>query len=177
MWQVLQALKDKWLVVNAKKCVWVVPVLEYLGHKISASGVLPLPSQVAAIQEFPHQRAASFPRNGQHRMHAVAAHRQAAQQQEGLRAAGVVGSNCGSLRSNKTITAVCYSSRPPHSRGDPIAGRGRLGNAFGCVPPAAATWQEGQAAPGLLLKEARGTWQEGQAALGLLLKEARGLPT
>jgi hypothetical protein len=150
--------------------VWVVPVLEYLGHKISASGVLPLPFQVAAIQEFPHQRAASFPRSGQHCMHAAAAHSQAAQQQEGFRAAGVVGSNGGSFRSNKTITAVCYSSRPPHSRGD-------LGNACGCVPPAAATWQEGQAAPGLLLKEARGTWQEGQAALGLLLKEARGLPT
>ncbi len=27
--------------------------LEYLGHKISAGGVLPLPSHVAAIEDFP----------------------------------------------------------------------------------------------------------------------------
>ena len=27
--------------------------MEYLGHKISVAGVLPLPSHVAAIQEFP----------------------------------------------------------------------------------------------------------------------------
>ena len=27
--------------------------MEYLGHRISAAGVLPLPSHVAAIQEFP----------------------------------------------------------------------------------------------------------------------------
>ncbi len=30
-----------------------VQELEYLGHKISAAGVLPLPSHVADIQEFP----------------------------------------------------------------------------------------------------------------------------
>jgi hypothetical protein len=34
--------------------VWGVQELEYLGHKISAAGVLPLPSHVAAIQDFPH---------------------------------------------------------------------------------------------------------------------------
>jgi hypothetical protein len=33
--------------------VWGVQELEYLGHKISAAGVLPLPSHVAAIQDFP----------------------------------------------------------------------------------------------------------------------------
>jgi hypothetical protein len=30
------------------------PPLEYLGYKISVAGVLPLPSHVVAIQEFPH---------------------------------------------------------------------------------------------------------------------------
>jgi hypothetical protein len=51
--QVLQALQDNGLVIHAEKCVWGVQELEYLGHKISAIGVLPLPSHVATIQEFP----------------------------------------------------------------------------------------------------------------------------
>ncbi len=51
--QVLQALQDNGLVTHAEKCVWGVQELEYLGHKISAAGVLPLPSHVAAIQDFP----------------------------------------------------------------------------------------------------------------------------
>jgi hypothetical protein len=51
--QVLQALQDNGLVIHAEKCVWGVQELEYLGHKISAAGVLPLPSHVATIQDFP----------------------------------------------------------------------------------------------------------------------------
>ncbi len=50
--QVLQALQDNGLVIHAEKCVWGVQELEYLGHKISVAGVLPLPSHVAAIQDF-----------------------------------------------------------------------------------------------------------------------------
>jgi hypothetical protein len=51
--QVLQALQDNALVIHAEKCVWGVQELEYLGHKILAAGVLPLPSHMADIQEFP----------------------------------------------------------------------------------------------------------------------------
>jgi hypothetical protein len=51
--QVLQALQDNGLVIHAERCVWGVQELEYLGHKVSAAGVLPLPSHVAAIQDFP----------------------------------------------------------------------------------------------------------------------------
>jgi hypothetical protein len=51
--QVLQALQDSGLVIHAEKCVWGVQELEDLGHKISAAGVLPLPSHVAANQDFP----------------------------------------------------------------------------------------------------------------------------
>ncbi len=51
--QVLQSLQDNGLVIHVEKCVWGVQELEYLGHKILAAGVLPLPSQVAAIQDFP----------------------------------------------------------------------------------------------------------------------------
>jgi hypothetical protein len=53
MQQVPQALQDNGLVIHAEKCVWGVQELEYLGHKISAASVLPLPSHVAAIQDFP----------------------------------------------------------------------------------------------------------------------------
>jgi hypothetical protein len=51
--QVLQALQDNGLVIIGEKNVWAVPELDYLGNRISAAGVLPLPSHVAAIQEFP----------------------------------------------------------------------------------------------------------------------------
>jgi hypothetical protein len=50
--QVLQALQDNGLVIHAEKCVWGIQELEYLGHKMSAAGVLPLPSYVAPIQDF-----------------------------------------------------------------------------------------------------------------------------
>ncbi len=43
----------QWAHHNGNKCVWGIPVLAYLGHKISTAGVLPLPSLVATIQEFP----------------------------------------------------------------------------------------------------------------------------
>ncbi len=51
--QVLQALQDNGLVIHAEKYVWGVQELEYQGHKISAAGVLVLPSHVAATQDFP----------------------------------------------------------------------------------------------------------------------------
>ncbi len=84
--QVLQALQDNDLLIHAEKCVWGVQELEYLGHKISAAGVLLLPSHMAAIQDFPppnnHPGAAGFLGHGellqaisaQNRPHAAAAH-------------------------------------------------------------------------------------------------------
>jgi hypothetical protein len=53
MWQVLQVLKDNGLIIHNKKCVWGIPELEYLDHKISVPGMLPLTSDVATIQDFP----------------------------------------------------------------------------------------------------------------------------
>ena len=46
-------MQHKGLVINTEKCMWGVPELEYLSYKTSAAGVLPLPSLVASIQEFP----------------------------------------------------------------------------------------------------------------------------
>jgi hypothetical protein len=38
--------------------MWGVPVLDYLGHRIYAAGVLPLPSHVMAIQVLPRPSTA-----------------------------------------------------------------------------------------------------------------------
>jgi hypothetical protein len=50
---VMQALQYNGLMIHAENCVWWVPELEYLVHKILAASVLSFPSHVAAIQEFP----------------------------------------------------------------------------------------------------------------------------
>jgi hypothetical protein len=83
-----QALQDSGLGINSEKCVWGVSDLNYLVHKILATGVLPLPSHVTAIQEIP----------AQHCTNAATAHRRAAQGQEGVRAAGVAGGQGFSLQ-------------------------------------------------------------------------------
>ncbi len=51
--QLLAALQRHCLVINAEKCVWGVESIDFLGHCVSSSGVEPLPSHVAAVQEFP----------------------------------------------------------------------------------------------------------------------------
>jgi hypothetical protein len=51
--QLLSALQKHSLVINAEKCVWGVESLDFLGHHVSSSGVQPLPSHVAAVQDFP----------------------------------------------------------------------------------------------------------------------------
>ena len=50
---VLSRLQEHGLVLNAEKCEWAQASLSYLGHQVSASGVKPLTSRVAAIQQFP----------------------------------------------------------------------------------------------------------------------------
>ena len=51
--QLLTALSRHSLVINALKCVWGVASIDFLGHRVSATGVQPLPSHVAAVQDFP----------------------------------------------------------------------------------------------------------------------------
>ena len=50
---VLQLLQDNGLVARPDKCIFGVSKVEFLGHEITASGVRPLPSKVAAIRDFP----------------------------------------------------------------------------------------------------------------------------
>jgi len=51
--EVLSRLRQFGLVLNLDKCVLGRSCLDFLGHKISASGARPLESQVAAVQDFP----------------------------------------------------------------------------------------------------------------------------
>jgi hypothetical protein len=50
---VLSVLQYNSLVVNADKCTFSQPSMEFLGHTIGPSGIRPLPSRVQAIADFP----------------------------------------------------------------------------------------------------------------------------
>jgi hypothetical protein len=39
----LEKLEENRLVINSDKCVFAVPELEFLGHSLSAAGLVPLP--------------------------------------------------------------------------------------------------------------------------------------
>ena len=51
--EVLGRLQQNGLVVNKEKCVFGCSSIEFLGHKVSAVGVSPLPDRVAALRRFP----------------------------------------------------------------------------------------------------------------------------
>ena len=46
-------LEENGLVVKAEKCFLGVPEIDFLGHWVSKDGILPLPSKVKAISNFP----------------------------------------------------------------------------------------------------------------------------
>ncbi|XP_061566754.1 uncharacterized protein LOC133420887 [Cololabis saira] len=50
---VFQRLDEHGLIVNPTKCQFGLPVIDFLGHRISAQGAVPLPSKVQAVAEFP----------------------------------------------------------------------------------------------------------------------------
>uniref|UniRef100_A0A3Q2WY89 Gypsy retrotransposon integrase-like protein 1 n=1 Tax=Haplochromis burtoni TaxID=8153 RepID=A0A3Q2WY89_HAPBU len=51
--QVFQRLAEHGLIINPSKCQFGLPVLDFLGHRISAEGAVPLPDKVRAVSEFP----------------------------------------------------------------------------------------------------------------------------
>lgn len=51
--QLFSRLKEYGLIINTKKCRFVVPELKFLGHSVSANGLSPLPDRVEAICSFP----------------------------------------------------------------------------------------------------------------------------
>jgi hypothetical protein len=52
----LHRLQENGLVINREKCVFGLPEVEFLGHRVTAGGVSPLPERVAAIRQFPWPR-------------------------------------------------------------------------------------------------------------------------
>ena len=46
-------LEENGLVVKVEKCLLGVPEIDFLGHRVSRDGILPLPSKVRAISNFP----------------------------------------------------------------------------------------------------------------------------
>ena len=46
-------LEKNGLVVKAEKCLLGVPEIDFLGHRLSKDGILPLPAKVKAISNFP----------------------------------------------------------------------------------------------------------------------------
>ena len=50
---VLEGLKDNGLVLNSSKCQFYCSEVAFLGLRITAGSVAPLPAQIAVIQDFP----------------------------------------------------------------------------------------------------------------------------
>ena len=57
--EVLKRLKTAGLRLRKEKCVFMAPSVAYLGHKIDAQGLHPLPDKVQAIQEAPRPQNSS----------------------------------------------------------------------------------------------------------------------
>ena len=51
--EVLSRLEEHGIVLNGEKCVLGVPEVQFLGHMVSACGIVLLPEKVAAICAFP----------------------------------------------------------------------------------------------------------------------------
>ncbi len=51
--EVFRRLQGAGFVINFKKCTFAVPEVDFLGHRVSASGFAPLHSRGAAIQKYP----------------------------------------------------------------------------------------------------------------------------
>ena len=54
--QLLRRLDDAGLAINKEKCVFGVPSVTFLGHTVSARGIMPLDSKVTAIRAIPRPK-------------------------------------------------------------------------------------------------------------------------
>jgi hypothetical protein len=51
--QVFLRLRQHGVVINAEKCVFGAPCIDFLGHRVTADGVTLLPTYVSAVLDFP----------------------------------------------------------------------------------------------------------------------------
>jgi len=54
--QVLRLLDAHGLVINPAKCVFAAPSVEFLGHQVNATGLVPLTRHVSALQDLPQPK-------------------------------------------------------------------------------------------------------------------------
>jgi hypothetical protein len=52
--QLFDRLRQYSLVINGEKCEFRRPAVDFLGHRVSSAGILPLPERVQALQLHPH---------------------------------------------------------------------------------------------------------------------------
>ena len=50
---VLERLTSAGVRLKREKCAFMIPEVEYLGHRISAEGIYPVPEKVRAVREAP----------------------------------------------------------------------------------------------------------------------------
>jgi transposase InsO family protein len=53
---VLVRLQQQGLVLNVEKCLFAASELDYLGHRVTASGIRPLPDRVQALAKYPQPK-------------------------------------------------------------------------------------------------------------------------
>jgi hypothetical protein len=66
--QLFTRLREQGLVINVDKCVFGAPSIQFLGHRLSAEGVEPLPENVSAVMDFPRPstvKDANVPRDNE----------------------------------------------------------------------------------------------------------------
>jgi hypothetical protein len=51
---VFLCLRQHGLVINAEKCVFGAPSIDFLSHRVTAGGITSLPTYLSAVLEFPH---------------------------------------------------------------------------------------------------------------------------
>jgi hypothetical protein len=128
-----------------------LPRPQDFGSKRAAT-TFPCGCHPGASSSLSHQGLAGIPGDGQllqeipalHCLHTTTAHRLAARRKEGVGETGVVCGDGCSFRSSQASSAACHlPAHPTVHRGSVVSGRGGFSNTCGCVPPIAATWQEG----------------------------------
>jgi cleavage and polyadenylation specificity factor subunit 1 len=53
LWEIFLRLREHGLVINAEKCMFGASSIDFLGHRVDAAGVTPLPQYVEAVMDFP----------------------------------------------------------------------------------------------------------------------------
>jgi hypothetical protein len=53
LWQLFLRLRDHGLMINLEKCIFGARTIDFLGYRMTAEGVTPLPDHEKAVTDFP----------------------------------------------------------------------------------------------------------------------------